>query len=96
VSVRTTGPVSISIDDEVRHRGAAKKQAEVKGAQEVPKDALHCREMGLTGVVQVEAHLLDRAGNVGPGEGEILERPSQAAVGTRVANGPPMPEETLA
>jgi hypothetical protein len=53
-----------------------KKQAVVEGALEVPKDALHDREMGLTGVVHVEAHLLDRIGNVGPGEGEVLERPS--------------------
>jgi hypothetical protein len=32
--------------------------------------------MGLTGVVHVEAHLLDHVGNVGPGEGEVLESPS--------------------
>jgi hypothetical protein len=54
----------------------AKKQAEVEGALEVPKDALHGREMGLTRVMHVEAHLLDRVGNVGPGEGGVLESPS--------------------
>jgi hypothetical protein len=70
----------------VRRRGTAKKQAEVEGALEVPKDALCGREMGLMRVVHVEAHLLDRVGNVGPGEGEVLESPSQAAVGTRVAD----------
>jgi hypothetical protein len=37
----------------------------------------------------VEAHLLDRVGNVGPGEGEVLGSPSQAAVGSRVAYGGP-------
>jgi hypothetical protein len=42
-----------------------KKQAVVEGALEVPKDALHSREMGLTRVMHVEAHLLDRIGNVG-------------------------------
>jgi hypothetical protein len=52
--------------------------------------------MGLTRVVNVEAHLLDRVGNVGPSENEILESPSQAAVGNRVTDGAPMPEETLA
>jgi hypothetical protein len=71
-SVGTTSPVIISVDDEVRRRGAAKKQAEVKGALEVPKDALHGREIGLTRVVRVEAHLLDCIGNVGPDEGEVL------------------------
>jgi hypothetical protein len=68
----------------------------VEGALEVPKDALRGREMGLTGVVHVEAHLLDRVGNVRPGEGEVLESPSQVAVGSRVMDGPPMSGETLA
>jgi hypothetical protein len=88
-SVGTTGPVSISVDDEVQHRGAAKKQAVVEGALEVPKDALRGREMGLTRVVYMEAHLLDHVGNVRPGEGEVLENPSQAAVGSRVMDGAP-------
>jgi hypothetical protein len=43
----------------------------------------------------VEAHLLDRVGNVGPGEGEVLESPSQAAVGSRVADGGPHVEGDL-
>jgi hypothetical protein len=66
-----------------------KKQAVVEGALEVPKDALHDRVMGLTGVVYVEAHLLDCVGNVGPGEGEVLESPNQVAVGSQVADGGP-------
>jgi hypothetical protein len=74
----------------------AKKQAVVEGALEVLKDALRGHEMGLMRVVHVEAHLLDRVGNVGPGEGEVLESPSQVAVGSRVADGGPMSEETLA
>jgi hypothetical protein len=53
-----------------------KKQAMVEGALEVPKDALRGHEMRLIGIVHVEAHLLDRVGNAGPGEGEVLESPS--------------------
>jgi hypothetical protein len=49
VSIRTVGLVSISVDDEVRRRGMAKKQVVVEDALEVPKDALHSHEMGLTG-----------------------------------------------
>jgi hypothetical protein len=60
MSVRTTGSVNISVDDKVRCRGVAKKQALVDGALEAPNDAHSSREMGLTGVVHVEAHLLDR------------------------------------
>jgi hypothetical protein len=48
----------------------------VESALEVPKNALHGRKMGLTRVVHVETHLLDRVGNVRPDEGEILESPS--------------------
>jgi hypothetical protein len=68
----------------------------VEGVLEVLKDALRGREMGLTGVVHVEAHLLNRIGNVRPGEGEILESPSQAAVSSRVTDVAPMSVETLA
>jgi hypothetical protein len=64
-----------------------KKQAVVDGALEVLKDALHDCEMGLTGVVHVEAHLLDC--NVGSGEGEVLKSPSQTVVGSRVADEAP-------
>jgi hypothetical protein len=53
-----------------------KKQAVVKCALEVSKNALHGSEMGLMGVVHVEAHLLDRVGNVGPSESEVLEQDS--------------------
>jgi hypothetical protein len=89
VSVGTTSLVSISVNDEVRCRGAVKKQYVVKGALKVPKNVLRGREMGLTGVVHVEAHLLDRVDNVRPDEGEALESPSQ------VTDGPPMSKETL-
>jgi hypothetical protein len=62
---------------------------EVEGALEVPYDALCACEMGLTRVVQVEAHVLDRICNVGLGECEVLESPSQTAVGSRVTDGAP-------
>jgi hypothetical protein len=94
-SVGTTGPVSISVDNEVRRRGAA-KEVVVEGALVVPKDTLCGREMGLTRAVHVEAHLLDRVDNIGPGEDEVLKSLSQAMVGSRVTDGAPMSEETLA
>jgi hypothetical protein len=66
-----------------------KKQVMFESALEVSKDALHGREMGLMGVVHVEAHLLNRVGNVRPGEGEVLESPGQTALGSRIADGGP-------
>jgi hypothetical protein len=53
------------------------------------EDALYGREMGLTGVVHVEEHLLDRIGDVKPGEGEILESLGQDVVGGWVTDGAP-------
>jgi hypothetical protein len=44
----------------------------IEGALEV-EYALRSREMGLMGIVHVEAHLLYRVGDVRPGESEILE-----------------------
>jgi hypothetical protein len=66
-----------------------KKQAAVEGALEVSNDVLQGREMGLTEVMHVEAHLLDRVGNIGPGECEVLESSSQVAVGSQVADRGP-------
>jgi hypothetical protein len=77
VSIGTTSSVNISVDNEVQRRGTAKKQAMVDGALEVPKDALRGREMELTRVVHVEAHMLDRVGNVEPCEDEVLESPTR-------------------
>jgi hypothetical protein len=62
-----------------------KKQAMVKGALEVTQDVLGAYEMGLTGIVHVETHQLDHVGDVRPGEGEVLESPDHATVGSRVA-----------
>jgi hypothetical protein len=46
--------------------------------------------------MHVEAHLLDCIGDVKPGEDEVLESPDQATIGSRVVDGAPMAEETLA
>jgi hypothetical protein len=85
-SVGTTSPVRVSVDDELRRRGTVKKQTMVKGALEVAEDALHNREMRLRMVGHVEAHLLDREGDVRPGEGEVLESPNQVAISSRVVD----------
>jgi hypothetical protein len=68
----------------------------VEGALEVAEDALHNIEMGLTGVMHVEAHLLDCVGDVRSSEGEVLEIFSHATVSSQVTDGALMSEETLA
>jgi hypothetical protein len=64
-----------------------KKRAIVEGALEVAENPLCSREMGLPRVVHVEAHLLDRIGDIRPGEGEVLESPGYATVVGRVTDG---------
>jgi hypothetical protein len=40
----------------------------------------------------VKAHLLDGVSDVGPGEDEVLQGPSKAAVGGRISDGGPAAE----
>jgi hypothetical protein len=69
----TSRPISVSVDDELVHRGTTKKKAMVKGALEVAEDVLRNSEMGLMRVVHVKTHLLDCIGDVRLGEGVVLE-----------------------
>jgi hypothetical protein len=46
--------------------------------------------MGLPRGVHMQAHLLNDVGDVGPGEGQILEGTSQAPVGHRVGDRGPV------
>jgi hypothetical protein len=68
-----------------------KKHATIESALEVAEDALHTCEMGLTGVMHMEADLLDHVRNVKPGEGEgeILESPGQATISSQFTNEGP-------
>jgi hypothetical protein len=58
-----------------------------EGTQELAEDVLRGREMGLTGVVHVEAQLLDCVWNARLGKGEELESSGLAVVGSLVADG---------
>jgi hypothetical protein len=73
----------------------SQKQTVVEGALKIPKDVLCNREMGLTWVMHVETHLMDCVGDIRLGEGEVLENSNQTAVGSLVADGGGMLEETL-
>jgi hypothetical protein len=82
--VRTTRPVSISVDYELKRRSATK--VVIEGVLEVAKDTLRSSEMRLKRIMQVEAHLLNRLGDIRPSEGEVLESPNQAPVGSQVTD----------
>jgi hypothetical protein len=57
---------------------------------EAVQDLLESSEMGLPWGVHMEAHLLDGVGDVGSGEGEVLERVGQALVRRRVGDQGPV------
>jgi hypothetical protein len=57
---------------------------------EVAQDSLQSAEMGLSRGVHVQAHLLDGVGDVGPRDGQVLERAGQALVGRRVGDRGPV------
>jgi hypothetical protein len=62
----------------------------VEGAVEVAQDPLEISEIGLPRGVHMQAHLLDGVGDVGPGEGVVLERTGQAPVRRRVGDRGPV------
>jgi hypothetical protein len=69
-SVGETRLVSVIVDYVLECRGVTKKVV-VEDALEVAEDALHYNAMGLTGIIYVETHLLDRV-DVRLGVGEVL------------------------
>jgi hypothetical protein len=56
----------------------------VEGSTEVAQDPLESGKVGLPWGVHVQAHLLDDVGDVGSGEGHVLEGVSQALVGRHI------------
>jgi hypothetical protein len=57
---------------------------------EVGQDLLKSGEMGLPRGVHVQTHKLDGVGDVGLGEGQVLEGTSQATLGRRVGDRGPV------
>jgi hypothetical protein len=80
-SVRTPGPVSVGVDDQLGGGRPVEKQPVVDSASEV---AFESREVGLSGVVHMETDLLHGVGDVRPSEGEVLKGTGKAPVPGRV------------
>ena len=49
----------------------------MKSAPYVAQDPLESNEVWLSGIMHVEANLLNNIGNIWPGEGEVLQRSSK-------------------
>jgi hypothetical protein len=86
--VGAANPVIVGVDDELCRRGWTVEKSVVEGAMEVAEDPLEGGEVGLLQGVDVQAHMLD--GDVGPEEGDVLERAGEAPVGRRVSDRGPV------
>jgi hypothetical protein len=88
--VGAAGPVTVDVDHKFRRRGWSEEKVVVEGAPEVPQNPLEGGEVGLPWCVHMKAQLLNGVGDVGPGEGEVLERACQAPVRRRVGDREPV------
>jgi hypothetical protein len=85
-SVRTPGPVCVSVDNELGGGGPVKEQAVVDSVAEVAEEALESGEVGLLGIMHVKAYLLHCIGDVRPGESKVLKRTCKTSVSRGVCH----------
>ena len=84
-SVRTPGPVGVSVDDELGGERLV-EQTVVGSAVEIAEEALESTEVGLSGFMHMETNLLNCIGDVRPGEGAVLKCTGQTLVCSRVCH----------
>jgi hypothetical protein len=89
VSVWTTGPVSVCVDDEVRAARMTQKKTIVWRPLKIAQDALHGRQMEIPRVMHVQIDLLHSVGDVGPCECQVLESSCNALELRDILNGKP-------
>jgi hypothetical protein len=82
--VGAADPVSVCVHHKIRRRGWAKEEAVVTRAPKISQNLLESGDVGLPWCMHMKAHLLNEVGDVGPGEGEVLECACQTLVRRRV------------
>jgi hypothetical protein len=80
LSVRTPGPVGVSVDDKLGGRRPMKEEVVVDRAAEVAEEALESSEVRLSEIMHVKTYLLNCIGDVRPGEGEVLKGTSKTPI----------------
>jgi hypothetical protein len=78
--VGATDPVSIGVDNQVTAIRWLQEKTQIQRSADIVQDALQSGEVGLPGIVHVEAHLLNGVGDVGARECQPLEGTSEAPV----------------
>jgi hypothetical protein len=88
--IRATRPVRICVDHQLKGGGGASQvEAEVQGDSQIAHDTLHHDEVRLSGIMHMETDLLDGISDVGVGEHQVLEGPSEALELSRINNRRP-------
>jgi hypothetical protein len=88
--VGAASPVSIGVDHKFQRRGWSEEEAVVEGALEIVHNPLESDEVGLPWCVHMKTHLLNGVGDIGPGEGVVLDRACQAPVRRHVGDRGPV------
>jgi hypothetical protein len=73
VSVWTTGPISVRVDDDVRAARTTQKKIVVWRHLKIAQNTLHVCQMGLPRVMHVQTDLLHDVDDVGSCENQVLE-----------------------
>jgi hypothetical protein len=63
-AVRTTSPISISVDNKISQSRQSQQETKVESASNVAQNPLESREVRLTGVVHMKADLLHSVCNI--------------------------------
>jgi len=84
--VRAAGPISVGVDTELCWGCSGNDQTMAEGALKIAKDPLGSDKVSFPRIMHMKAHLLDGIGNVGPGEGEVLEGTHKAAISSGISN----------
>lgn len=78
--MRAVNPINVGVDNQLKSQRRSKEKIIVEVVIETTKNLLRSGEVGLPPGVHVEAHLMDRRGNVIPGEGEVLQSTGEAPI----------------
>jgi len=79
VSVWTTSPISIVVDDKICRSRWSKHETKVKSASNIAKNPLQGSKVRLPRIVHMKADLLNNIHNVWAGEGQVLKSSSKTA-----------------
>jgi hypothetical protein len=85
-SVRTSSPVGIRVDDQLRRGRMVHSQTKIRGALKISQNAFKSSKVRLPGIMHIEANLLNCKSNVRTCKGQVLKGSYQTAVLSSIIN----------